>query len=96
VPHAVKQERLADLQQRLTHYAQLISRRMVGTVQRVLVEGPSRKDSAELSGRTQNNRVVNFAAPQEMVGDFVDIHVTAALPNSLRGELIDARLARTA
>jgi tRNA-2-methylthio-N6-dimethylallyladenosine synthase len=92
----VKQERLADLQQRVTHYAQLISRHMVGTVQRVLVEGPSRKDPGELSGRTENNRVVNFAAPMEMVGDFVDIRVTAALPNSLRGELIDATLARSA
>jgi tRNA-2-methylthio-N6-dimethylallyladenosine synthase len=96
VPQAVKQERLARLQQRLTHQAQVISRRMVGTVQRVLVDGPSRKDPKELSGRTENNRVVNFPGSTDLVGDFADVRITAALPNSLRGEQADARLPRTA
>jgi tRNA-2-methylthio-N6-dimethylallyladenosine synthase len=90
VPHAVKQARLARLQQRINHQAQVISRRMVGEVHRVLVEGPSRKDPAELAGRTENNRVVNFAGPASLVGDFADLRISAALPNSLRGELIAA------
>jgi tRNA-2-methylthio-N6-dimethylallyladenosine synthase len=96
VPPAAKQERLARLQQRLRHHAQAISRRMVGTVQRVLVEGPSRKNPAELSGRTENNRVVNFAGHPDMVGGFVDLQITAALPNSLRGEPAGAAPARIA
>jgi tRNA-2-methylthio-N6-dimethylallyladenosine synthase len=96
VPPAAKQERLACLQQRLGHHAQAISRRMVGTVQRVLVEGPSRKNPAELSGRTENNRVVNFAGHPDMVGGFVDLQITAALPNSLRGEPAGAARARIA
>jgi tRNA-2-methylthio-N6-dimethylallyladenosine synthase len=96
VPPAAKQERLARLQQRLGHHAQAISRRMVGTVQRVLVEGPSRKNPAELSGRTENNRVVNFAGHPDMVGGFVDLQITAALPNSLRGEPAGAAPARIA
>jgi len=96
VPQSVKQERLAHLQQRLTHQAHVISRRMVGTVQRVLVDGPSRKDPEELSGRTENNRVVNFPGSVDRVGDFADVRITAALPNSLRGEQAEASLPRTA
>lgn len=96
VPQSVKQERLAHLQQRLTHQAHVISRRMVGTVQRVLVDGPSRKDPEELSGRTENNRVVNFPGSMDRVGDFADVRITAALPNSLRGEQAEASLPRTA
>jgi len=87
IPGAVKQTRLARLQERLNHHAQIIGRRMVGTVQRVLVEGPSRRKSTELAGRTANNRVVNFAVPGDLIGDFVDLTITRALPNSLRGEL---------
>jgi tRNA-2-methylthio-N6-dimethylallyladenosine synthase len=96
VPHVVKQERLTRLQERLVRHAQRISQRMVGTVQRVLVHGPSRKDPSELSGRTETNRVVNFAGPADMIGGFANLRITAALPNSLRGELADTRLARTA
>jgi tRNA-2-methylthio-N6-dimethylallyladenosine synthase len=59
---------------------------MVGSVQRVLVEKPSRRDPRELSGRTDNNRVVNFTAPPESLGRFVNVRITGALPNSLRGE----------
>ncbi|KAA6184079.1 tRNA (N6-isopentenyl adenosine(37)-C2)-methylthiotransferase MiaB [Thiohalocapsa marina] len=87
VPHAVKQRRLERLQQRISHQAQLISRRMVGEVHRVLVEGPSRKDPAQLSGRTENNRVVNFTGPATLIGGLVELRITEALPNSLRGEL---------
>ena len=89
VPHATKQERLARLQHTINNMAQQISRNMVGTVQRVLVDRPSRKDPNEIAGRTENNRVVNFAGPQSLIGQFVDVRITEAMPNSLRGELID-------
>lgn len=88
VADAVKQSRLARLQEHLNHHARTISRRMVGTVQRVLVERPSRRNPTELAGRTANNRVVNFAGSQGLIGTFVDLTITQALPNSLRGELI--------
>ncbi|MBT8117682.1 MAG: MiaB/RimO family radical SAM methylthiotransferase, partial [Gammaproteobacteria bacterium] len=88
VPVAVKKQRLARLQARITEMAADISASMVGTVQRVLVEKPSRKRADQLSGRTENNRVVNFDAMPEMVGQLVDIRITEALPNSLRGELV--------
>ncbi|QIK37527.1 tRNA (N6-isopentenyl adenosine(37)-C2)-methylthiotransferase MiaB [Caldichromatium japonicum] len=87
VPLAVKKERLALLQERLESHVQRISQAMVGTVQRVLVEGPSRKDVDVLCGRTENNRVVNFAGPRALVGRFVELTITEALPNSLRGHL---------
>jgi len=61
---------------------------MVGSVQRVLVEGPSRRDAGELAGRTGNNRVVNFPGPQDLAGRFVDVRISAALPHSLRGEAV--------
>ena len=60
---------------------------MVGTIQLVLVEGPSKKDPDELSGRTENNRVVNFSGPGRLVGALAKIRITEALPHSLRGEL---------
>jgi tRNA-2-methylthio-N6-dimethylallyladenosine synthase len=88
VPMEVKKERLARLQARITGLAGEISRGMVGTVQRVLVEGFSRKDEAQLSGRTGNNRVVNFDGPPVLTGRWVDVLITEALPNSLRGKLI--------
>jgi tRNA-2-methylthio-N6-dimethylallyladenosine synthase len=95
-PLGVKQERLMRLQARLAGQAQRISRRMVSTVQRVLVEGPSRKDPSELAGRTENNRVVNFPGPAELVGRFADVTITQALPNSLRGEAAGTPLAQSA
>ena len=88
IPLAVKKQRLARLQTRIIEQAAAISEAMVGTVQRVLVEKPSRKRSDQLSGRTENNRVVNFDAAPELVGQFVELRITEALPNSLRGELI--------
>ncbi len=94
VPHSVKQASLERLQQRINEMAQQISRRMVGTVERVLVERTSRKDSNQLAGRTENNRVVNFDGPGNLIGQFIDVRITEALPNSLRGELFEARLAQ--
>ena len=84
---AVKKERLARLQARIEDGGRAISRRMVGAVQRVLVDRPSRKDSRQLSGRTENNRVVNFDGPAGLIGCFADVAITEALPNSLRGRL---------
>ena len=85
VPLSVKKERLAVLQKRIQGLAQEVSASMVGSVQRILVEGPSRKDPRQLSGRTENNRVVNFAGESRWVGQFLDVKITEALPNSLRG-----------
>jgi tRNA-2-methylthio-N6-dimethylallyladenosine synthase len=89
LPLAVKKQRLSRLQTRITGMAAAISASMVGSVQRVLVEKTSRKSAHQLSGRTENNRVVNFDATPELIGQFVDIRITEALPNSLRGELVD-------
>jgi tRNA-2-methylthio-N6-dimethylallyladenosine synthase len=86
-PHEVKLARLQRLQARIEQQAQAISRGMVGTLERVLVEGTARKDAAELCGRTGNNRVVNFPGSRELIGRLVDVMVTTALPHSLRGEL---------
>jgi tRNA-2-methylthio-N6-dimethylallyladenosine synthase len=85
-PQAAKLERLQCLQRRIEAHAQTISRSMVGTRQRVLADGASRRDPGEMSGRTDNNRVVNFCAPASVTGRFVEIAITAALPHSLRGE----------
>ena len=87
VPHEVKQERLALLQARINQQAMAISRGMVGTVQRVLVERPSKKDSEQLAGRTENMRWVNFDGPGSLIGRFADVLITEALPHSLRGRL---------
>ena len=67
-----------------------ISEAMVGTTQTILVEGRSRKSETELFGRTENNRVVNFPGSPEMVGRFMDLQITAALANSLRGRVVTA------
>lgn len=87
VPMEVKKERLAILQNRLNQQAMAISRRMVGTTQRILVEGPSKKDPMQLRGRTENNRIVNFTGSPELIGEFVDVVITEALPHSMRGRL---------
>ncbi|MGI9311213.1 MAG: tRNA (N6-isopentenyl adenosine(37)-C2)-methylthiotransferase MiaB [bacterium] len=90
VPAAAKKERLAILQQRINQMAAAISAAMVGTEQVVLVEGSSRKDAAQMSGRTENNRVVNFPAEAALAGAFVAVRITEALPNSLRGVIADS------
>ncbi len=87
-PHAVKLERLQRLQARLHEISLEYSQAMVGTRQRVLVEGRSKKDPQELSGRTENNRVVNFAGPARLIGSFVDVEIDAALPHSLRAHVV--------
>ncbi len=85
LPMEEKKARLAQLQARIDELARGYSEAMVGGMQRILVEGPSRKDPLMLSGRTENNRVVNFAGDAGLIGSFVDVKITEALPNSLRG-----------
>ncbi len=87
VPAHVKKERLALLQARLSAQGAAISQNMVGTAQIVLVERQAKKDAGELAGRTENNRVVNFPGPQHLIGCFVEVIITAAFPNSLRGQI---------
>ncbi|MBK0391711.1 tRNA (N6-isopentenyl adenosine(37)-C2)-methylthiotransferase MiaB [Ramlibacter algicola] len=86
-PHEVKLRRLQHLQAVLEENMRRISASRVGTVQRILVEGPSRKDPNELMGRTACNRIVNFAGDKRLVGHMVDVTITQALPHSLRGEV---------
>jgi tRNA-2-methylthio-N6-dimethylallyladenosine synthase len=86
-PYATKLDRLQRLQKRVQEHYEAYSRAMVGTRQRVLVEGRARKDADELAARTDNNRVVNFAGPGRLVGTYVEVEITAALPHSLRGRL---------
>ena len=90
VPVAYAQARLTRLQTRLDELYRGYGERMVGSRQRVLVEGQARKDATELSGRTDNNRVVNFPGESRLVGQFVDVRITAALPHSLRGAIAGA------
>ncbi|MCP5142589.1 MAG: tRNA (N6-isopentenyl adenosine(37)-C2)-methylthiotransferase MiaB [Chromatiales bacterium] len=85
VPREVKQARLQELQARIREQAEAISAGMVGSTQRILVTGTSRKDDAELTGRTENNRIVNFPGDPAWIGGFVAVQITEALPNSLRG-----------
>ncbi|NWG74060.1 MAG: tRNA (N6-isopentenyl adenosine(37)-C2)-methylthiotransferase MiaB, partial [Rubrivivax sp.] len=90
-PQEVKLQRLQRLQAALEANVQRISASRVGTVQRILVEGPSRKNAAELMGRTECNRIVNFdGGPQarRLVGQMIDVTITQALPHSLRGEVV--------
>ena len=86
-PAEVKTARLMRLQKRIEEQAFAISQAMVGSLQRVLVEGHAKKDAAELAGRTDNNRVVNFAGAPRLIGHFVDLRIVHAFPHSLRGEI---------
>lgn len=88
VPLEEKKRRLDVLQKRIVLNAKQISEAMIGTTQNVLVVGPSKKNPNQLQARTENNRVVNFDGPKSLIGQMVDIHITEALPNSLRGRLI--------
>ncbi len=88
LPVQVKKERLYELQQQINTQAMRYSRQMQGTEQRILVEGPSRKNIMELRGRTENSRVVNFEGSAELIGQFVDVKITDVFTNSLRGELV--------
>ena len=87
-PADVKSARLSRLQKRIDELAQAVSQSMVGSIQRVLVEGTSKKDAHELAGRTDNNRIVNFAGNARLINTFVDVRITSALPHSLRGEIV--------
>ena len=89
-PPEEKLARLQRLQARLSEQTQQISERMIGTRQRILVENVSKKDVFELSGRTPNNRVVNLPGDRRLIGHFIDVDITAALPHSLRGEPVTA------
>ena len=92
-PHAVKLKRLHEVQALLNAQVDAISQRRVGTVQRILVEGPSRKSAQELMGRTECNRIVNFAAGagrDRLISQMLDVRISSALPHSLRGELLIA------
>ncbi len=92
-PMETRKQRLQLLQARINQQALEISRGMVGTTQKVLVEKPSKKDPRQMSGRTENMRWVNFDGDKTLVGQFVDVVITEALPNSLRGRLVDSRAA---
>ena len=93
VPHEEKQARLTRLQALLEENARARSASLVGTVQRVLIERPSRKDQSELAGRTEDNRWVNFPGPSRLIGCFADVEITEARPHSLRGRLVAAERA---
>jgi tRNA-2-methylthio-N6-dimethylallyladenosine synthase len=84
-PAAIKLQRLQRLQARVTEQAAAVSRAMIGTQQRILVDGHGKKDGNQLSGRTDNNRVVNFPGPDKWIGEFVQVTITEALTNTLRG-----------
>jgi tRNA-2-methylthio-N6-dimethylallyladenosine synthase len=87
-PMDVKKARLKRLQSRITAMEKSISESMLGTVQTILVSGLSKKSDAEIAGRTENNRVVNVEASSDLIGQLVDVEITQALPNSLKGKLI--------
>lgn len=91
-PMQTKKERLSILQTRISQRAAEISAAMVGKTQTILVEGLSKKDTQQLRGRTENNRVVNFKGSQDLIGQFVEVEITEALPNSLRGSLSASEL----
>ncbi len=88
VPMQVKKSRLYRLQQRITEMEQAISQKMVGTVVNVLVERESVRDSKQVAGRTENNRIVNFDGDHSLIGNFANVEITEAQPNSLRGRLV--------
>ena len=90
VPAEVKKQRLERLQGIISKQTEELSQQMVGSTQRVLVEGESKKNSLQMSGRTENNRVVNFAGHGRLTGQFVDVLITEALPYSLRGRMVKA------
>lgn len=96
VPLEIKKQRLERFQKRINEMAATISENMVGTVQTVLVEGQSKKNPLQMQGRTENNRVVNFLAHPRLSGQFVDVLIVEALPNSLRGRIVEASVNKIA
>jgi tRNA-2-methylthio-N6-dimethylallyladenosine synthase len=89
-PREVKLARLQQLQARIDENVQRISQSRVGTVQKILVEGPSRRDASELMGRTECNRIVNFQGSPRLIGQLIDVNITLAYTNSLRAEVLTA------
>jgi tRNA-2-methylthio-N6-dimethylallyladenosine synthase len=89
-PHEIKLDRLHRLQTKISQQTQVISQNMIGTTQRILVEGPSKRDPSEFCGRTDNNRMVNFPGSQDCVGHFINIRINASLSHSLRGEISES------
>jgi tRNA-2-methylthio-N6-dimethylallyladenosine synthase len=87
-PMEAKKARLKTLQDRLNLQAMRISQSMIGTTQRLLIDGVSKKDETHIMGRTENNRVVNFEGSKDLIGTFIEVKITEALPNSLRGEVV--------
>jgi len=87
-PHGVKTARLKRLQDRITELENEVAQAMLGTTQRALVEGVSKKDIQELAARTDNNRVVNFSGPVSLIGCFVELKITQVVRHTLRGELV--------
>lgn len=85
---ALKKQRLARLQELLTKNTRFYSEKMLGSVQKILVSGPSKKNAAVLSGRTENNRIVHFKGNKRLIGEFIDVTITEALTNSLHGEIV--------
>ncbi|AZL84342.1 MULTISPECIES: tRNA (N6-isopentenyl adenosine(37)-C2)-methylthiotransferase MiaB [Aliivibrio] len=88
IPEQTKKDRLAELQQQISFQSARFSRQMLNTELRALVEGPSKRNPMELRARTENNRVVNFTGSPELIGQFVDLHITESFTNSLRGTLV--------
>ena len=89
-PHSAKQARLARLQAALDEQVRAISASRAGTTQRILVEGPSRKNKQELMGRTECNRVVNFEGHPRLIGQMIEVHITEAMQRALRGRVVQA------
>jgi tRNA-2-methylthio-N6-dimethylallyladenosine synthase len=89
IPLEVKQQRLQQLQARIRGFDDAFKQGLVGTTQRVLVERPSRRGGGQMTGKTSSNRSVNFDAPLELIGQFVDVAITEMTTNSLRGRVVD-------
>jgi len=87
-PYRIKQERLQRIQEKIRYQAKAASKSMIGTIQRVLVEGVSKKNPNDLCGRTDNNRMVNFVGDLNIASHFIDVKITAAISKSLRGEIV--------
>jgi tRNA-2-methylthio-N6-dimethylallyladenosine synthase len=96
VPFEVKKHRLERFQHRINEMTMAISQSMIGTVQAVLVEGQSKKNPLQMQGRTENNRVVNFIGHPKLAGQFVDVLIAEALPNSLRGRMVESSISKIA
>jgi tRNA-2-methylthio-N6-dimethylallyladenosine synthase len=90
ISEAIKKQRLNTLKTRLNEMTMDISNAMIDTVQTILVEGVSKKNPLQMTGRTENNRVVNFTAHPRLIGHFIDVIITEALPNSLRARLVES------